>query len=57
LDDVDASTAEERTAHVQAVAAFPLIAAAIKQDPATLQLAFRQISGDPYTVFLKRVWN
>jgi hypothetical protein len=50
-------TPEQQAAHDQAVAAFPLIAAAVKQDPATLQLAFRQIARDPFTDFLCRVWT
>jgi hypothetical protein len=50
-------TPEQQLKHDQAVAAFPLIAAAIKQDPATLQVVFRQIAGDPFTDFLCRVWN
>jgi hypothetical protein len=57
LDDVDAQSAPDKVAHEQAVAAFPLIATTIKQDPATLQLAFRQIAADPYTIFLQRVWT
>jgi hypothetical protein len=44
-------------AHDRAVAAIPLIAAAIKQDPATLQVVFRQIADDPYTIFLEKVWT
>jgi len=59
LDDINAPKAApaRQAAHARAVAAFPLIAATIKQDPATLQQAFRQIAGDPYTIFLKRVWT
>jgi hypothetical protein len=57
LDNVDAASGSDKAAHDRAVGAFPLIAAAIKQDPATLQLAFRQISDDPYTVFLTQVWT
>ena len=43
--------------HARAIAAFPKIAAAIKQDPDTLQLTFRAIARDPYTIFLDRVWT
>ncbi len=43
--------------HSRAVAAFPKIAKAIKQDPGTLQVAFREIAEDPYTIFLNRVWT
>jgi len=57
LDDVDSQAAPNKTAHARAVAALPLIAAAIKQDPATLQLAFRQIADDPFSIFLERVWT
>lgn len=57
LHDANAQAAPDKTAHEQAVAGFPLIAAAIKQDPATLQLVFRQIAYDPYTIFLRRVWT
>jgi hypothetical protein len=57
MDKVDAQAPADQAGHAQAAAAFPLIAAAIKQDPATLQLAFRQIADDPYTIFLTRVWT
>ena len=50
-------TPEQQAAHDQAVAAFPLIATAVKQDPATLQVAFRQIAGDRFTDFLCRAWT
>jgi len=43
--------------HQRAVDALPKIAAAIKQDPATLQVAFREIAEDPYTIFLSSVWT
>jgi len=49
----DAASAD----HARAIAAFPKIAAAIKQDPDTLQVTFREIAGDPYTIFLDRVWT
>jgi hypothetical protein len=54
----DASTDMGRkAAHDRAVAAFPKIASALKQDPETLQIVFRQIAEDPYTIFLSRVWT
>jgi hypothetical protein len=57
LDDVDAQTPLYKADHERAVSAFPLIAAAIKQEPVTLQLVLRQIAGDPYSIFLKQVWK
>lgn len=48
---------EEAADHKLAVAALPILATAIKQDPATLQITFRQIAGDPYTEFLFTIWN
>jgi hypothetical protein len=51
------TTSGEQVVHDRAVAAFPIIALAIKQDPITLQVVFRQIAGDPFTDFLSRVWN
>jgi hypothetical protein len=56
LDDTDPNT-ESLASRARAEAALPLIAAAIHQDPATVQLVFRQIAGDPYTIFLERVWT
>jgi hypothetical protein len=46
-----------QAAHARAAAAFGLIATALKQDPASLQITFREIAEDPYTVFLFRVWT
>jgi len=37
--------------------AFPKIAAAVKQDSATLQMTLREIAADPYTIFLHSVWK
>ena len=54
---IDAYDDRESPGHEQAVAAFPKIAAAINKDEDTLQLAFREIAGDPYTVFLQGVWT
>lgn len=53
----DASNVHRKAAHDRAVAAFPKIASALKQDPETLQFMFRQIAEDPYTIFLSRVWT
>jgi hypothetical protein len=52
LDLVDPTPAKEL-----AVAALPKIALAINQDPVTLRVVFGQISGDPYTDFLRSVWT
>jgi hypothetical protein len=49
----EAKRAEERA---RAVAAFPKIAAALNQEPETLQIVFRQIAKDPYTIFLYSIW-
>jgi hypothetical protein len=57
FDDVNAIDPKAQAAHLRAVAAFPLIAAALKQDPATLQIVFRQIAEDPFTVFLGSLWK
>ena len=53
---------DRKAAHDRAVAAFPKIAAALTQDPETLQFLFRQIAEDPVhsisfsRVDMKRVW-
>jgi hypothetical protein len=60
ISDYDGADVEQtggKDAHDRAMAAMPLIATAIKQDVATLQLVFRQIADDPYTIFLDRVWT
>jgi hypothetical protein len=57
LDDANSADPEAQACHARALAAFPLMAAAISQDQATLQIVFRQIAEDPYTVFLERVWT
>lgn len=59
IDCYDDKSTEPKAqaAHALAVAALPKIAAAIKQDPDTLQLTLRQIAEDPYTLFLHRVWT
>lgn len=43
--------------HQRALDAFPKIAAAVKQDSATLQMTLREIAADPYTIFLHSVWK
>lgn len=57
LDDLGSNSPEHQRDHVLAVDAFPLIAAKINQDPKTLQIVFRQIACDPFTLFLAKVWN
>lgn len=60
MDDFDNAPSDPSKAdasHALAVAALAQIAAAIKQTPETLQLVFRQIAEDPYTVFLKEIWT
>jgi hypothetical protein len=57
FDDVTSTDPESQAAHARAVAAFPLLAAAIHQDTATLQIVFRQIAEGPYTEFLVSVWK
>lgn len=52
-DQVDGFTEEE---HELAVKALPRLAATAQQDEETLMLTLREIAGDPYTVFLTRVW-
>ncbi len=54
---IDAYDDTANVDHQRAVAAFPKIADAIKQDPVTLQVAFHEIAEDPYTIFLSRVWS
>jgi hypothetical protein len=57
LDDTASTDPMRQGEHARAVAAMPKIANAIRQDPDTLQIAFREIAGDPYTTFLDRVYN
>jgi hypothetical protein len=56
-DDSASSDPRRQSEHARAVAAFPKIASAIKQDPDTLQIAFREIAKDPYAIFLDRVYT
>lgn len=44
-------------AHKLAHATLPLLAAALQQAPASAELAFRQIAGDPFTYFLYQIWT
>jgi hypothetical protein len=39
------------------VAAVPVIAKALNQDPATAQFMLRQIAADPHTRFLQHIWD
>jgi hypothetical protein len=48
---------ENRVEHETAVAALPEIAKAIAQDIHTTKVVFREIAGDPYTVFLSNAWD
>jgi len=57
ISDYDAQTAADQAPRQRAVAAIPLIAAAVRQDVATVQIVLRQIAEDPFTVFLERVWT
>jgi hypothetical protein len=59
IDDYDDTSADPqaKAAHTRATAAFDKIAAKVNQDPATLQIVFREIADDPYTIFLDRVWQ
>ena len=54
--DDDANPTRKRD-HDLARAALPKIALAIKQELETLLGAFHEIAGDPFTVFLVRVWS
>jgi hypothetical protein len=55
LDEDDPSS-PHRADHARAVEALPVIAKALGQDPATVQIVFREIATDPYTEFLSAVW-
>jgi len=54
IDEFD--EAEGSPARSRALSAMPLYAKALQQDQATVQIAFRQIAEDPFTVFLYNVW-
>lgn len=55
LDDADPKS-PHKADHDLAVAALPKLAATLGQDPATVQLVFREIAADPFTTFLSSVW-
>jgi hypothetical protein len=57
IADFDAQASADQAARQRAVAALPFIAAAIRQDVATVQIVLRQIAGDPFAIFLERVWT
>jgi hypothetical protein len=54
---IDAYDDNANPDHNRAIVSFPLIAAILKQDPDTLQIVFREIAEDPFTIFLDRVWT
>jgi hypothetical protein len=53
-DNADGSHSKDK--QDLAVRALPKLAAAVNQHPDTLLLTLREIAGDPYTLFLSRVW-
>jgi hypothetical protein len=55
--DNESTEPEAKRAHDLAVAAIPVIAKALSQDPATAQFMLRQIAADPYTLFLQHIWD
>jgi hypothetical protein len=55
--DDDSPDSARKAEHDRAVAAFPVIAAAVGLDIAALQITFREIAGDPYTEYLAQVWT
>jgi hypothetical protein len=55
-DDVSDSPTH-KSDHDRALAALPKIAAAIGQTPETLQIVFREIAEDPFTIYLDAVWD
>jgi hypothetical protein len=59
IDDLDNNSTEleSKHAHDLAVAAIPVIAKALNQDPATAEFMLRQIAADPYTLFLQHIWD
>ena len=56
LDSSDPSP-EAMTEKQLSQEALPKIAAALNQDPTTVQFTFRQIAADPYTCFLYEIWT
>jgi hypothetical protein len=59
IDGLDNESADPQSKgdHDLAVAAIPVIARTLNQDPATAQFMLRQIAADPYTRFLKHIWS
>jgi predicted flap endonuclease-1-like 5' DNA nuclease len=51
------AAAQAKEAHDLAVASFPKMAEKLAQTPETLQITFRQIAEDPFTIFLAKVWS
>lgn len=56
LDDIHADQPDRKAANARAIAALPKYAEALRQAPETLQVVLREIAGDPYTMFLEKVW-
>lgn len=56
-DDGANQDPEGKAAYERAAAALPKIALKLGQDVETLQITFRQIASDPFTIFLSRVWG
>jgi hypothetical protein len=52
-----AASPDETADQAKARAALAAIAKALKQDTSTLEIALREIGEDPYTGFLRAVWN
>jgi hypothetical protein len=57
IDAYDGVGDTPATDAMHAKAAMPSIAAKVGQTEDTVQIAFRQIAGDPYTLFLNQVWT
>ncbi|MHA6887381.1 hypothetical protein [Ralstonia pseudosolanacearum] len=57
IDEFDNASPDGGSARQRAAAALPMIAAKLGQDEKALQITFRQIAEDPFTVFLHRVWT
>jgi len=57
FDDTSDATEESKAAHARAQIALPQMAAKLGVSPEVLQITFRQIAGDPFTVFLSQVWG
>lgn len=57
ISDYDDVSPSHKSDHDLAVTALPKIAAAIGQTPETLQIVFREIAEDPFTIYLDAVWE